>query len=240
MKEKLETLIQLQAIETEFGQIIDSLDEIPGQLEALAEKQVEYQKVLDSEKELLEELKKKYRSMELDVQTKLSRMKQSQDKLSSVKNNKEYQALLKEIDEMKKSSSDIEDEMIACLEQMESAETELVVQEKNLTELKARVAAEKKALYQRADERKKRLAIVEEKQKQISEKVDPGLMASYKLARSRAGGLAVVPVLDAVCKGCHLNIPPQLYNDLQRGDRLIFCPHCDRILHWIEETETEL
>jgi uncharacterized protein len=43
-----------------------------------------------------------------------------------------------------------------------------------------------------------------------------------------------VPVSDAVCNGCNVNLPPQLYNELQRSDTLRYCPNCQRIIYWKE------
>ena len=47
-------------------------------------------------------------------------------------------------------------------------------------------------------------------------------------------GLAVVPVVNGVCKGCHMAIPPQLYNIIQRGLSMETCPSCNRIIYWEE------
>jgi hypothetical protein len=44
--------------------------------------------------------------------------------------------------------------------------------------------------------------------------------------------MAVAPVQQAICMGCHMNIPAQLFNELQRFDELRFCPHCHRIIYW--------
>ena len=61
-----------------------------------------------------------------------------------------------------------------------------------------------------------------------------GLPASivnrYEKLREARRGLAVVEARNGNCMGCNMNIPPQLYNNLFRGDELIACPHCQRIL----------
>jgi predicted nucleic acid-binding Zn-ribbon protein len=49
--------------------------------------------------------------------------------------------------------------------------------------------------------------------------------------KQRCGGIGLVQVENAVCKGCYLNIPPQLYNELHRGNELRMCPHCHRLIY---------
>jgi hypothetical protein len=44
--------------------------------------------------------------------------------------------------------------------------------------------------------------------------------------------VGIIAVIDAVCQGCHMNIPPQMYNELQRGDNLTKCPMCQRLIYW--------
>jgi hypothetical protein len=56
---------------------------------------------------------------------------------------------------------------------------------------------------------------------------------------SRRGGLAVVEIRGGTCQGCHMNIPPQLFNLIQRNEQVIPCPNCQRILHWRPERAEE-
>ncbi|UCD32982.1 MAG: hypothetical protein JSV38_03655, partial [Desulfobacterales bacterium] len=84
-----------------------------------------------------------------------------------------------------------------------------------------------------AEQGKERLAELENDWESVSGKIDSGLLKTYDLIKERnKGRLAVVPVKDAVCHGCNVNLPPQLYNELYRGDTLKFCPNCQRIIYW--------
>ena len=74
--------------------------------------------------------------------------------------------------------------------------------------------------------------IVEAEWEKVSAEIEPELMKTYITIRENRG-TAVAGVNDAVCQGCHLNIPPQMYNELQRCDSLKFCPHCQRIIYWM-------
>jgi hypothetical protein len=63
------------------------------------------------------------------------------------------------------------------------------------------------------------------------------LLKRYEFILTRRNGSAISEVRAGVCQGCHLNILPQQYIDLQKGEEIIQCPHCQRILYWLGEEE---
>lgn len=232
MRQKLEGLLELQNIEIEIKRLDGVLNAVPEKLAALDAKQEFLQETYDNEKENMAVLKKKYRDMESDVQTNTARISKSHEKLTAVKTNKEYQALLKEIDDIKEKNSSIEDEMIVCLEQMEISEADLSKKGENLKQMKMQIKAEIDTIDREAVEDTKRLESARKLSQELADSIDATLKADYERVKSIVKTRAVVPVLNAVCQGCHLNIPPQMFNELQRGDQLKFCPHCDRIIFW--------
>ena len=237
-KSELDTLIKLQVIETESGKIharlagvSDKIDELEKELSGFAQR-------IHNEQDQLDTLKKDYRSHESDVEMNLSKIVKSQERLRSVKTNKEYQSMLKEIDDIKAMNSEIEDKMIECLDKMESVEEFLSGKQDELKALEDSISQEKTMIQEESAADKKQLAELEAEWNQISGEVSPGLLNTYKTIRDKRG-MAIVAAINSVCQGCHLNIPPQMYNELQRCDSLTFCPHCQRIIYWkntIEQT----
>jgi len=69
----------------------------------------------------------------------------------------------------------------------------------------------------------------------LSETVEPELMKHYMELKQQIKGGVMASVQNAVCNGCHMNIPPQMYNELQRFDSLKYCPFCRRIIYWVNE-----
>jgi predicted nucleic acid-binding Zn-ribbon protein len=65
------------------------------------------------------------------------------------------------------------------------------------------------------------------------------LLRRYEFIRQRHNSTTIAEVKDGVCLGCHLNILPQQYIDLQKGEEILQCPHCQRILFWLGEVESE-
>ena len=83
-----------------------------------------------------------------------------------------------------------------------------------------------------------RLAAVQTQADETSRRLPPDLLALYHRIRDRKpDGIAVAEVRSAVCGGCYVNIPPQMYNEMQRQDRLKNCPNCDRIIFWANGEE---
>jgi predicted nucleic acid-binding Zn-ribbon protein len=234
MKEKIEVLVKLQRIEIEKKQIQLKLEDVSAKIEALDNRVNESQSQLESETNQLEELKKQYRRFESDVQMNLASIQKSNDKLRAVKTNKEYQSMLKEIDELKKKNSLIEDEMIACLDQMDGVEQDIKLKTETLAEFEAQAAAEKTAILKESEANRERLSELEIEWQTVSQQVDSDLMQKYITVKAKVKNTALAAVKNSVCQGCNLNLPPQLFNELQRFESLTFCPHCQRIIYWQE------
>jgi uncharacterized protein len=231
-KEQIDTLIRIQELEKQACLVNAKLNDLPKKLEALdlnLEASKESENAMESE---LKDLKKKYRAMEEDIRLSQSQEKKNQEKLRSVKTNKEYQSSLKEIEDLKKKMSVMEDNMLLILEQIDHLES-LVSEKKKETEtLSRKIDSYKKAIQTEAEESKNNLTNIKGKIEEAIKKVDPALFARYNWVQQKVGRLAIVSVVKAVCQGCHLNIPPQMYNELHRGDTIRFCPHCQRMIYW--------
>ncbi|MBU0767648.1 MAG: hypothetical protein KJ687_00940, partial [Proteobacteria bacterium] len=161
----------------------------------------------------------------------LAKNKKSQERLRSVKTNKEYQSMLKEIEDVTSKNSLIEDKMIECLERIDETE-EIIAKKKNeYLQFSDRIKSEKQSIEHEAGIDKKKLDELDMDRKNVSSLIDSQLFKKYIVIKEQQGGLAVVPVKDAVCHGCNVNLPPQLYNELFRCDSLRFCPNCHRIIY---------
>jgi predicted nucleic acid-binding Zn-ribbon protein len=232
MKEQIDNLVKLQGIETESNGIRSILSNVTQRLDSLFSKLSEFEQATEDEKLRLDDLKKNYDLYKADVEMNIFRLKKSQDKLASIKTNKEYQSLLKEIEDVKTINSQIEDQMLECLEQMDDIEKVLADRTNEYKKLSEQVNKEKQTITHETEKNNKRLAELDTEWKKFTGKIDPQLLKIYLMVKEKAGGIAVVPAKDAVCRGCNMNITPQMYNDLQRCDSLKFCPSCQRIIYW--------
>ena len=232
MREQIEDLVKLQQIETETVRIKSALNDVSKMLDDLDSGVKIFEQTIETQERIINELKKQYRDHESDIQLNLEKEQKIQAKLRSVKNNKEYQALLKEIEDVRRKNSEIEDEMIDFLDRMDITEKIITTKKDEYINIFEDSKSEKESIKQNAEARKKRLAELDMEGAEVSRLIDPELLKRYLIIKEQSpGGLAVVLVKDAVCHGCNVNIPPQLYNELFRCDSLRFCPNCQRIIY---------
>ncbi len=230
-REVLEIMIELQSTEIEADVLETILASLPVQSARLETELDEVTANLEARKNHVSELQKKYRSLEADFEANQARIKKRNIQLGAVKTNKDYQAILKEIEDIKSASSRIEDEMLQYLDDIETAASEVTEAEKLYNVRKETIDKKKREIEKDAAESNKKLAQMKVKSQELAEKLDPKLKKRYYNIKSKSGGVAIVPVNDAICRGCHLNIPPQLYNELHRENELRICPHCYRMIY---------
>jgi len=232
MKEQIKVLVKLQHLDTETERIKSALNDVSNRLETLDSNLKEIEQTITKQESVLNELKKEYRDYESDVKINLAKNIKSQEKLRSVKTNKEYQSLLKEIEDVKARNSLIEDKMIEYLDRID--ETEEIIEKKrdDYLQLSDHIKSEKQNIENEAGIDKQKLDKLDMDRKNISSLIDSQLFKKYIVIKEQHnGGLAVVPVKDAVCHGCNVNLPPQLYNELFKYKSLKFCPNCQRIIY---------
>ena len=232
MKEQIKVLVRLQHLDAETVRIKSTLKNVSRKLEKLDSSLKEIEQTIKDQESVFNELKKQYRDYESDVKINLAKNKKSQEKLRSVKTNKEYQSLLKEIEDVKSKNSLIEDKMIECLDRMDETENIIAKKKDEYLQFSDRIISEKQGIEHEAGIDKEKLNELDLDRKNVSDLIDSQLLKTYLVIKEQhQGGLAVVPVKDAVCHGCNVNLPPQLYNELFRYNSLKFCPNCQRIIY---------
>ena len=237
-KEQIVALVNLQQIEIETGSVKTKISNVDQRLEKLDDRLHDFKQVIEKQESVINELNQKYRDYETDVRMNLDAIKKSEAKLSSVKTNKEYQAFLKEIDDIKEKNSKLEDDMIDFLDRIEAAENTLNTKMAEYSELQTRLNNEKETIQKETEEGKRQLEDLDAQLKTVAAGIDAALLATYnKVKALQNNAIGIVAVTDAVCQGCNMNIPPQMYNELQRGDSLKKCPICGRIIYWKNENK---
>jgi predicted nucleic acid-binding Zn-ribbon protein len=235
MREQIKILVALQRIETEAAAVESDLAAVPVRIATLENKLKGFEEDIGNRESAFTEQKKKYRNQEQEVQGILAAIRSSQGKLNAVKTNKEYQALLKEIDERRVKSSALEDEMLEFLEHMDQTEADIAAQRGRFKELAAGIIAEKEDIGREAEQKNRRLQQLKAERERTMARLEPALLKRFLSVRAaHPDGLAVASVTGAVCSGCNLNIPPQMFNELQKCDSIRLCPTCERIIYWSE------
>jgi len=235
LREQTENLVKLQSIQSGKKRINAMLSKVDKKFSDLDRELVASRAIVDKKEGNLENQRKKYREIESELNMNAPRIDKSKEKLRAVKNNKEYQSLLKEIEDLKKQSSSMEDNMLECLEQTEKLEAAINESATEFQSIKEHIQYEKEDVGKAAEKGKLELETLNTEWEQVSAAVAPEILKTFEKTRQLVGGVTIAPVINAVCQGCHMNIPPQLYNDIQRFDSLKYCPSCQRIIYPVVE-----
>ena len=239
LDDSLRLILAIQSIDTRRDAVEREIAEIPQEIQRLRDDLDLLKRSMEQSQSDLEELKKRRLSFEGELEEVEIKLKKSKARLNDVKSNKEYQAVLKEIDELKALASEKEEVVITWMEDIE-------IQEKDYADCKTQweqslkeYENEENKYSQRLKDLDMQLHSLSDQRSAFSEEVDKELLARYEALRANLGSQVVVPVRDAVCQGCHLGIPPQQYNNLIRGNSLESCPNCNRIIYWQEKENSQ-
>jgi predicted nucleic acid-binding Zn-ribbon protein len=239
LNEEIKLLTDLQVIDLQIAALDE---EINAGSKAISKLQNNLEERRDSINELtarIDEAESARRSLEASQTDELSRIKERQSKMMQVQTNREYHSLLKEIEDGKKANKDREEETIRLMEQVESYSKIMAEQKAQIGEDEKELAEEIKQFEKKSAELNEKKAVLAKERDSMVKNFSANLLKKYDMLRERRNGRAVVGVINGVCQGCFMNIPPQQFNDLLRGDKMLFCPICQRILyHQLEQQET--
>jgi len=235
LDESFKLILEIQSIDTRRDEIKREVERIPKEINRLRDDLDLLKKSMEQGQSDLEDLKKSRLSFEGELEEIEGKLKKSRVKLNEVKSNKEYQAVLKEIDELKALASQKEEVVITWMEDVEIQEKECSDDNVRWEQTLGEYENEEKKLSQIMKEREREANSLSDQRHALSEKVDKDLLSRYEALRANLRNQVVVPVIDAICQGCHLGIPPQQYNNLIKGNSPESCPNCNRIIYWEEE-----
>lgn len=237
MKDKICLLIQLQHCDNRINVVRKRKEEGPLKIQKAEADLKRAEQAVAEERERLDTLKTERRKIEQEVKELDGKIEKSTNKLSQIKSNKEYTAGLKEIDDLKRAKFITEDKIIAVMERIDQMEQGTARQDSTLTELRTETEKTRQKVLAEMAELEKELSGLEERKQDYIKGMDADLLKKYLFLHERRNGLALSAVVTGVCQTCHLGIPPQKFNELIRGNALMTCPHCHRIMYWGDDED---
>jgi predicted nucleic acid-binding Zn-ribbon protein len=239
LNEEIKQLTSLQVIDLQVAGLDEEIDAGQAAIDKLLGTIEERQASIEELKAKIEAAEARQREIEAEQEDELGRIKDRQSKLMQVQTNREYHSLLKEIEDGKKANKEREEEAVQLMEQIESL-TLIMDEQKKLSQGDDKqLAKEKKKVNGEAAKLKEKKEAFAKKRKTMIKNFRSSLLKKYDMLRERRNGRAVVGVVNGVCQGCFMNIPPQQFNDLLKGEKMLFCPTCNRILYHQPETVAE-
>ncbi len=235
MKDKINDLIFLQDCDNRIQEIINKKNEGPLRIKKLEDEVNSAESKFQEEHNRLELFKKDRRGIEQEIQDFVDNMEKSTIKLSNIKSNKEYRAALKEIEDFKKSKFQAEDKAIQLMEEIEDLEKKCRENKEKQAELVIRFEKGRDVISKELDSLDRELKSLEKKRGDYAQTIDQELLKRYLFLKDHKGGRAISPVVGGVCQACYMGMPPQKFNESIKGQSLLTCPNCDRIIYWGED-----
>ncbi len=233
MKEQLRLLKELQAIDSRGQELRKSIEALPERLRPAKQDLAKLEAMLHQEREQLAETEKWRAEQEEQVRRDEEAVRQAKAKLQQSRNTKDFAAASREVENKRRMIAEREEEVIKVIGAMDATRATLAQRETDVEALRQHVAAEETAVTTRTAELQAELERAQSGREALSSQVPRDLLRRYEQVQRRRG-VALVPVVDGICKGCFMSLPPQLNNIIARATSLESCPSCQRLLYRIE------
>ena len=229
----LQTLIELQNIDSVILDLQQKISDFPKIIQRLDKQIADHEDNLQTMQSRLEEQEKLRRAKELDVDSRTAQIKKYQGQLLQVKTNKEYSALLAEINGLKTKNSLTEDDILELMESIDRAKNTIAETQQELKKEKNKIHQFKQEKQAEQEEVHQILLKEQEKRQQIVSTIEEKVLKEYAKLLKLRNGLAVASIEEeGICNGCHVALTPQMFAEVKTGQYLHRCPTCFRFLYW--------
>ena len=232
MSEELDHLWALYELDERAGTLAARRKQWPAQRAELEHRVAADRIALESQKTRLADAQKRRRELEKDIEALAVEERRFSSQLPAVKKNEEYQALLHEIEGVKKRRSDLETQVLTRMEEEDALARARPAIEKALANAQHEAAERLAKLDAEEEADTALLADLEVLRVAQIEPLPAATRARYERVHSLREGRAVVPIAKSACGGCFRSLPPQMMQEARRRDRLLSCENCGRLLVW--------
>jgi hypothetical protein len=236
IKDKMKILMELYEKDKELIEIKNIEKEVPEKIKNLDDELNELKEKLTEEEDSLEDIDSKRLELEREIEEQKLILKRFVEQKDQVHTNKEFLALKREIENTEKKIVNLEDQLIDVY--LENEEQEKITNEirEVFNNRKEAIEKTKESIKKELHKSKEDLIIKEDERKRIAARLrDERLLHRYeRLKESRGSGVSIIE--DEICSECHSTIPPQIFAEVRKADKIITCHSCGRILiyRWIE------
>jgi len=231
VKDKLKRLYELQTIDERIRELQTKFRGIP-----IREKQIEEER--DRAKASLEEKRNRYKEMlklqgrkNLELEEQGEKLNRYKVQRFQVKTNEAFAALEREIEATLKRRAELEEEILELMISIDSFSEELKEEEERYRRAEEKYRRNAEELKKAAEKLKSKMQTWIDKRNALIPKIDPDILRRYEEWR-RKGDFMLSVVDGNVCGRCFLALPPQTVAELRKGERLITCNSCGRVLIW--------
>jgi hypothetical protein len=231
VQDKLKILKNLQDIDQELNDVRRQLAVLESEAGELTAERTRVEGMVATLGDDLAHLEGELAELDCALSIEQDNVVKAEGRLPAIKTQKEYVAVLKEIDTAKKVNKEIQDKIKSKNEEIAALAAEKAEKDAELAAISA-LTAERAALIQaQIDEIKANTSARETERKDLFAQIPPSLGKRYQVLIERRHGVAVVLAQKGACTGCNMLLPPQLYNNLYTTREILSCPLCSRLLY---------
>ena len=235
MPEQLEVLKALQVLDRERRELLR-------QRQQLDDEQATLQVEIDRVQAMVDSLDRSIATRQEERQELLGKLEherglaaRAESRLPQIKTQREYLAALKEVDTAKKQIKELSDQLVTKERELEALQADKAEKDAELAAAGEQVLARQTEIAASAAKLDTGLAEHDRQRQELSGRLPVALRKRYEMLLERRNGLAVVEARNGACLGCHMHLPPQLFNRLYVAAEVQNCPHCNRLLYLGEQ-----
>ncbi|MDQ2950237.1 MAG: C4-type zinc ribbon domain-containing protein [Acidobacteriota bacterium] len=232
MTADIEQVTRLQSLDLKIADLQREVAALPKHVSQIEKTLESHLRRLEADRAALAGNQKERKRLEDDIKVHEQKVSKLKDQMLLAKNNEQYKAFQHEIDFAANAIRKCEDGILDLMTESEPLEANVKKAELSLKEEKRQVDAEKVLANERTAVDQKQLDQLQTDRKQVAAKVQPQTYAAYERIKKKWRGLALAEAQDGRCSACQISLRPQFYQELRRGEELMFCESCGRILYY--------
>ncbi|MGB8658178.1 MAG: C4-type zinc ribbon domain-containing protein [Candidatus Zixiibacteriota bacterium] len=236
LEKDMEMLRRLQSIDYDLGELERSKDYLPEMISNLEKEIEETRRMLQASEEDLTQQNLLHRSMEMELETLSQELVKFQKQMRDIKTNKEYDALTTEIANRKLKISATEEEILKTLTRIDDLKEKIKEYQAKSEEVEKNNANQLVDLREKLDSIEDTIKIKEGDRKNITVRIDKKILGTYERVKKGRGNQVVVTIRKRACGSCHKSVPPQIIQEIRKGEKIYTCDNCGRILIWTQES----
>jgi predicted nucleic acid-binding Zn-ribbon protein len=222
--------IRLQEVDNQAAELTREVAAFPKHIALIETKLAGSIRRLEMDKAALQANSKERKRLEGEAQIQNQKISKLRDQMLSAKNNEQYRAFQHEIEFCEAEIRKHEDRILELMAESEPLDRNVNAAETALAEEKKKVEAEKEEARLKTEADEQALAELKARRVKLAAEMSAGVLTAYDRLRKSRRGIAVAEVADGRCTACHINIRPQFMQELRRGDKVMYCESCGRIL----------
>ena len=232
MRDQFRLLFALQQVEDRLRTCALEEQQLPQRLQAYEAACAAARQQLVQQQATIEQSERQQRAFERELVHYQEAVKKTQSKAQDVKTNKEYSAILAEIDAGKQRLEALEDQLLGLMETTDQQRQAYRAQEQQEQAVLQALVEQTHHIQQEQETIRRAILAEQERRQQTVAALDVKLYEQYQKVAAQHGGRVVAQLQEGVCSGCHLKVPPQMISEIRLQTQLFTCPHCRLMLFW--------